>query len=110
VERTYKLGSLLSAMEKFRDLDKEMPLQLAAVFCVVARAGKISMADLKSVVDVSQATVSRNVAALSKVNRFKGAGHALLETRVNPLNFSHKDVSLTPRGQQFAALLEKLLS
>jgi DNA-binding MarR family transcriptional regulator len=110
MSKGYKIESLRLALEELRKIDSEMPLQVAVVFCVVALAGELGMAELTNIVGIAQSSISRNVAALSKINRFHRPGHELLETREDPMSRSRKNVSLSVRGQGIAASLENLLS
>ncbi len=73
------IAPLYNAVEKLRVLDQEMQLQQVATYLAVAARGEIKMRDLADLVGLSQASVSRNVAALSDWHRLRRPGLGLVE-------------------------------
>jgi len=92
----------LNILEEFRKIDPEMPIQMAVIFLNVAADEGLNMTDLYKRSGVSQASVSRNVAALSKWHRLNKAGHDLVTTKEDPAERRRKVVFLTPKGQLLA--------
>lgn len=104
------LTTALQLLNEFRKLDPEMPIQVATVFLEVANNGEpILMTDLGDRVGIAQSSVSRNVAALSKVNRFHQPGFDLLEAREDPMERRRKLVDLTVKGRRVATSLAEIL-
>lgn len=106
------LRRLNAAVELFRGLQNDMSSQTITVFLIVATApdSTISMVDLADRLDMSQAATSRNVALLGKINRKKEPGLDLVKWELDPQDFRRKVVTLTAKGQRFAARLSKMLS
>lgn len=103
------LISFYRAIEEMRKLDPELPLQTVAVFVAVALKPGITMKDLGPLVGLSQASISRNVAALAKTHRLDKPGLDLLIAREDPVERRRKIVELTPKGRGvLSALLAAL--
>lgn len=96
------LNICFSIVEEFRKLDPQMPLQTAATFLIVASSPGIAMKELNQRLLTTQASCSRNVAALSRFRKFETPGHGLVYTEENPKSRRSKNVNLTPEGEQLA--------
>lgn len=112
-ERTTKTNptaTLIRAMEEFRKLDAEMPMQQAVVFLHVVLLPGITMKALGEATGLSQSSCSRNVAALSQWHRLGEAGHDLVVATEDPAERRRKVVHLTPKGKRVAASINEIMS
>lgn len=107
MKRAYVYG--LKILEEFRKIDPEMPMHMAAMFLIVANEEGITMKTLRERLGISQASCSRNVAALSNAHRLNKPGHDLLMATEDPVERRRKIVMLTPKGKRVAAALLDLL-
>lgn len=99
---------LIRALEEFRKLDPEMPVQTVLTFLNVAAKEGLSGTELAARVDLSSSSISRNITAFAQVNRFKKPGYDLLDYREDTLGDARrKVVTLNARGRTF---LERVLS
>lgn len=96
-------------LEEFRKLDPEMQLQTAATFMCVALRPGITMKEIGDKLGISQASCSRNVAALSKWHRLNKEGHNLVVATEDPTERRRKVVHLTPDGERLARNLTTYL-
>lgn len=103
------LVRILNIIEEFRKLDPELPSQMGATFVLVAARPGITMKDMAEILGISQASCSRNVAALSKWHRLNKPGHDLVEAMEDPIERRRKIVKLTPKGKRVAETLKTLL-
>ena len=94
------IAALIRVTDEFRKLDAEMPMQTAAVFLHVMFTPGVTMKDLADRCGISQASTSRNIAALSKWHRLGKAGHDLVEAVEDPAERRRKIVNLTPKGKR----------
>lgn len=99
---------ILTILEEFRKLDPEMQLQMAATFTLVAMRPGITMKDMAEILGISQASCSRNVAALSKWHRLNKPGHDLVYSEEDPIERRRKIVKLTAKGKRVAETLSSL--
>jgi DNA-binding MarR family transcriptional regulator len=99
--------SVFQLIETFREIHPEMPMQMAAVFILIAMKPGISQAELLRFVDISQPGMSRNVVALTTVNRHGAPGLGLVEQQPAPHDARITVLQLTAKGKSF---LEKLLA
>lgn len=107
--KTETLNLCLSILGEFREIDPEIPIQTAAMLLVVAMTPGVTMKELGERLGISQASCSRNVAALSKVHRLDKPGYDLVYAVEDPAERRRKIVRLTPQGEQFMAqLLERV--
>ncbi len=106
-----QLATALQVLNEFRKIDPEMPIQVATVFLEVANNnGAIAMTDLGERVGIAQSSVSRNVAALGKVNRFHQPGHDLLEAKEDPMERRRKLVDLTMKGKRVVQTIVEVIN
>ena len=96
---------ILQAVEEFRKVDPEMPMQTAAVLLLVGSQEGISQGTLKDRVGVSKSALSRIFDRLS--DRPGRAG--LLQMRKDPDDLRYKITHLTPKGRRVVAALEHLM-
>lgn len=106
-----KNDKLIKVIERFRFIDKGMHAQAMSIFLHVAKhyPKEIAMTDIANACDISQASVSRNVALLSSYTRYKTKGPNLLEAKEDMHERRRKLVSLTNKGLKFYNDLEEIL-
>lgn len=103
---------LITAVEYIRKYDPEMQLQTLQTLLEVLKAGVdgIPMSTLSERLDISQASTSRNVAALgNKLNRHKSPGLGLLKAEEDPMDCRRKIVSTTAKGEKLFTQLADLI-
>lgn len=105
-----QLSNLSLAVELFRAMDPEMPLQTVMTYLVVAARDPrpVLMSDLAKKLGIAHSSVTRNVQALSGTNRHGRRGHGLLHTWVDDKDRRVKWVELTPQGRRTRSLIEAL--
>lgn len=105
-----ELVKLQRIMQEFRSLDKEMQAQTMLAFLYIAeRAGQgidTTVLDVGSYLDLTSASATRNVQALSKVHRYGKNGHNLVFTEENPRRRTEKFIRLTEKGESLRKRLE----
>jgi len=97
-------------LEEFRKFDPEMQMQTAATLLLVAMRPGITTKELTGKLGISQASCSRNVAALSKMTRHGEPGPDLIVAEEDPRERRRKVMRLTPKGQRVAESLSRLLN
>jgi DNA-binding MarR family transcriptional regulator len=95
--------ALMRALQSLREEDEQMPTQMAAVFLSVALQPGLTMSELGQHVGMSQASCSRNVAALGEWHRFGKAGLNLVESVEDPRERRRKIMFLTVKGRNRVA-------
>jgi len=94
---------LIEALQEFREkVDPEMPVQQLLTFLVAARTPGVTMQDAMKELDVSSASISRNVAKLGRVDRHHEPGYDLVAAYEDPMERRRKVVELTSHGKQLA--------
>ena len=102
-----EIHRLIAVIEITRAEDPVMPIQMLQTFLAVARQPGITMYQLGEILKTSQASCSRNVAALSKWHKFGEPGLDLVEGVEDPVERRRKIIFLTPKGR---ALVQEILS
>jgi DNA-binding MarR family transcriptional regulator len=91
---------LIKAIDAIRTESDDMPAQqIQVLLAVVLRPGVIHEGLIKDV-GITQASVSRNVAALSKWHRLGKPGADYVEQIEDPRERRRKIVYLTPKGRK----------
>ncbi|WP_170343088.1 MarR family winged helix-turn-helix transcriptional regulator [Ruegeria arenilitoris] len=98
--------AVLTLFNVLRDVEKDMPMSMAAIFAWVALNEGGTQVELRQALGMPSSTASRNLAALSKVHRLGKPGHDLIEWVENPEDRRAKLLYLTPKGK---ALVNELL-
>ena len=88
-----------------RTLDSRMQMQTVETLLGAMEAAPCHMSSLGALVGTSQASISRNCAALGKIHRKGMPGLGLIETVEDPFNRKRKIVYLTPKGEKYKQLL-----
>ena len=108
-----KLIKLERVVEEFRKLDPEMQAQTMLAFMFVAEKQEsgtpTTVKEVGEYLEVTSASASRNIAALSKVSRHRRPGHDLIFTYENPEYRVEKLIELTDKGKLLVKRLEGLL-
>lgn len=94
-----EIHRLMAAIEIARADDPVMPIQMLQTFLAIARQPGISMQQLGAILKTSQASCSRNVAALGKWHKFGEPGLDLVEALEDPVERRRKIMFLTPKGR-----------
>lgn len=108
---TMVLRLLGRVVEEFRRLDPGMESQQMALFLAVASSadgGPITMKDLRERLELSNASASRNIAALSKWHRLGRPGLDLLEQKENPADRRYKIITLSAKGRALARRITEI--
>lgn len=103
------LWKFVKCLEEMRKLDPEIQAQTISCFVTVAMHPGITMKDLGERVGISQASTSRNIAALSKVHRLNRPGHDLVTATEDPVERRRKVVYLTDKGKRVAESLKDIM-
>lgn len=100
------LSKLYACIEEMRKIDPEMQAHTINIFVMVCMNPGITMKDLGNRLGISQATMSRNIAALGKVHRLNRPGYDLLQAEEDPVERRRKVVNLTAKGKRVKESLE----
>jgi DNA-binding MarR family transcriptional regulator len=101
------LRVLIQLVEILRDVDGEMPMQMAhCLLCVALRPG-LTMQNLSEMTGLSQSSSSRNIQTLGEWHRHGKPGYNLVQAVDDPVDTRRKIMFLTPKGKQ---VLKRLLS
>ena len=107
---SFFITSMKGMVQQFRFLDKEMQAQTMLAFLYIAereRAGvETRVLDVGEYLNVTSASASRNVQALSRIARHGKSGHDLVVSIENPLKRTEKLIKLTEKGHHFVKMLE----
>ena len=98
---TNKIKQAIALIQLFREQQHDIHPQAALCFLYVAYHGEIYQKDLADILEISQASVSRNVALLSRWNRLREQGPDLLENYEDQFERRKKIVRLTAKGKKF---------
>ncbi len=110
VDGEISTDQLVRALEVFRELDPDMPIQYALSFLTLARNPGLSIRDLSERLGIAQSSASRNVAALSEWHSFRKPGHDLIQAKEDPRERRRKIVTPTRKGEALLARLEAIMS
>ena len=98
------------AVDFVREEIGDVPLQALAVFLVVAENGEIPHTHLQKKVGIAQASISRNLMLLSRVDRRGNEGVDLVESFTDPHEHRRKLAKLTTKGEVLVKKLDEILS
>lgn len=102
---TSDLFRIFQFVEVLRDMKPDMELQLASVFMLIAMRQGIGQHDLRRMMDISQGSVSRNVAALTAIDRHGKPGLNFVVQRRHPTDARYTQLFLTDEGHAFLGKL-----
>lgn len=105
------LFKLFKSLDELRKIDPHMPTQMAVTFIYVAMNPGCSFGKLEKDCGYSQASSSRNIAALGKYHRAGRPGHDLVrpELDYDSNDLRKKILRLTPKGKRVAETLSLLM-
>jgi DNA-binding MarR family transcriptional regulator len=106
---TKALYKLYRAVEEARKIDPEMQAHTFNIFLTVCINPNVTMKDLGERLGLSQATMSRNIAALGKVHRLNRPGYDLCVAEEDPVERRRKVVNLTPKGKRVRDALVEIM-
>jgi DNA-binding MarR family transcriptional regulator len=102
---------LVNVLQEIRkEIDPEMPVQQLLTYLVAVRQPGIPMQDAMTELNISSASISRNVAALGRINRHHDKGHDLIDAQEDPMERRRKVLSPTPTGQRLLARLTWIIN
>lgn len=103
------LKTILNSLEILREeIDPELPIQMAVVFLQISIHKEIAMKDLMKITGLSQASISRNIAALSELHRMDKPGYNLIIREEDPAERRRKIVRLNSRGKRVVSRISGL--
>lgn len=98
---TLELFRIFRFVEVLRDMKPDMELQLASLFMLIAMRPGIGQHQLRRLMDISQGGVSRNVTALTAIDRHGKPGLNFVVQRRNPTDARYTQLFLTDEGHAF---------
>ena len=107
---SFFVSNMKSVVQQFRILDQEMQAQTMLAFPYIAERERVGIEtrvlDVGEFLDVTSASATRNVQALSRMARHEKPGHDLVVLNENPLKRTEKLIKLTEKGRHFLKMLE----
>jgi DNA-binding MarR family transcriptional regulator len=98
---TSELFRIFRFVEVLRDMKPDMELQLASIFMLIAMRQGIGQHDLRRMMDISQSSVSRNVTALTAIDRHGKPRLNFVVQRRHPTDARYTQLFLTDEGHAF---------
>lgn len=99
------LRGLFRSVERFREVDNDMPVAQMSVLMYVALHPEATQREIIRDLDMASSTVSRSVASLSEVHRLGKPGLGLLTWFDDPTDRRTKRLMLTRKGETFMTRL-----
>ncbi len=90
-------------VEAFRELRPDIQMHTASVLFLIAMKPGLGQRDLLGLIDMSQANLSRNIYALSAIDRHGKPGLNLIVQHRHPVDARNTMLYLTPEGHAFLA-------
>ena len=109
IQSKITLGRFRLAVDHFRGLANDLPLQNAYIMVLIAVQPGITVKELMAKTNLSHSSCSRNLAMLSKINRYDEPGLDVIEARPDPTDSRRYKLFLTPKGEEFMVLLMDIL-
>jgi DNA-binding MarR family transcriptional regulator len=101
------LGQIFQTL---RQINPDMPLQVAVTFCMVAEYPGITQVEITKLGNMSPASVSRHIAILGEYDTRRDEGFDLIRVDVDDDDRRRKLINLTPKGQIFVDRLAQIAS
>lgn len=92
-------------IEAFREMRPEMPMHMASAFLLIAMKPGITQRELLTLSEIAQATMSRNIAALTERDRHGKPGMNLVIQRRDPMDARTLMLFLTKDGYDLVSRL-----
>ena len=103
------MKKLLKSIQLMQTLDERMQAQTILVFLLICMFAPCRMASIRKMANISQASVSRNCAALGRIHRRGEPGFGLVYTDEDPMDRKHKTVTLTQKGERYKHMIMEIL-
>lgn len=101
------MEQLIHGMQRFRDIDPEMPMGEALLLLEVAlHDGEITIGEAAKAVGILLPRASRYAGELGKSNRHHEEGYGLIEAHEDLMERRRKLLSLTKKGREFVKTLK----
>jgi len=104
-----RLLPMVRIANMFRELDREIPLQLMETFLFIASHDGCLKPTLEKELGFLTASCSRNLARLCDVNRQGGPGLGLIKKELDLPDRRRLRLFLTPKGHEFADRIQQSL-
>ena len=95
-----QLRKLKNCVEELRKIEEEMPAQRLVVLLTIAIREGITYKEVQEETGLANSTVSRNISAMSKINRHGKPGTNLVEAYQEESGYRRKLLYLTPKGKR----------
>jgi DNA-binding MarR family transcriptional regulator len=92
------LKALLDALGTFLKLDPNMPVQQIRAFLLVAMEEGLGTMELSERAGIDNTVMTRHIAGLADLNRYKTEGHNLVYQKTDVLDKRTRKAYLTPDG------------
>jgi DNA-binding MarR family transcriptional regulator len=99
------LHHVIGFLKAFRDVESEFPIQQAETLLWIAMRPGVSTREICDLTGMSQASVSRNIAALGLVHRKGMPGKDFVTAESDPVEARRMIYFLTSKGRAFVASL-----
>lgn len=109
IARHPMLPCLTRVARSCRRLNAELPIQQLAILLEIASNPGISAVELSRLTDMPQASVSRNIHALSLTHRSGRPGLGLIDQFADPTDLRRYCLHLTDEGQEYVAHLLSIM-
>lgn len=100
---------LWRAVELVRQAQEEMPAQRISILLLIAQREGITYNELMDQTGLAHSTISRNIAALSAIDRHGNPGLDFVAAVPDLREPRRKSLVLTPKGKRFCRSLEAQL-
>jgi DNA-binding MarR family transcriptional regulator len=101
-EEKRSVKSLIMAIEAFRDMRHDMPLQYVHTFLLVAEEEGLGVTEYAERAGVSQSVMSRHLLDIGDRDRYREPGFGLVHKRQDPMELRKQRVFLTDKGRAIA--------
>lgn len=95
------LRGLHTLFKALKEMDADMPVQQMVILTTIALNEGKTQAELLATLDIPNSTMSRNIAALSSLDRLNKPGLGLIMWVDHPTDRRAKHLWLTPKGRNF---------
>lgn len=110
MEINFKTDKIISAIEMFREIGKDMQVNQIICFLYIARYEGLSVNDLAKKVGFSHSQTSRIVSSLSVSPYQEKPGMALVEKAEAYKDMRNRVLTLTPKGRDVINRIHRVLS
>lgn len=100
---------MMQALEPFRELRADMPLQYVRSFLLVCEEEGLGPTEYAQRAGTSQSVMSRHLLDIGDRNRHMAPGFGLVTQRQDPLELRKHQVLLTPKGRAAMHRLKRAL-